>query len=610
MSYVPKLLADSITLLGYEKTVTDTFANLSPPTRLAIQNLSGQSSGTTVWLREDGREGFFKWIVGDQSAKVTSDPLQGIYIAPLADPSGASGIWQRVDIRSIKPEWWGAKGDGNTNDTDAFVAASVYMKSQNGGILELRKNAVYIVGKQRFLNNVTATSDLSGDSISYTPSRILWLENISGNIIIKGNGATMRAPNGMLYGTFSETTPATPTNHPLPYYGRDKATPYDVMIGFRSCTGNIRIENLELDGNCENQIWGGKLGDVDWQIPCSGIAQDGYDAASIIIENVNSHHHCQDGIEAVTCATIINSKFNYNCRNGISVRSGTGWLLIETDSLWNGRGSHASAPASGMDIEAEYGPIRKLLAINCRFMHNLYQEVVSDSGPVSGAHFLNCTFASDVAYALFISKPRFVFDNCLIVGPFRLASDGGIIFSEAPKFNNCHFTDDPAYTLNNKVNNWQSTSLVLGVKFSGCTVDFSRGTPLPDAQAGPLTFIFTSSSLTTTFTPATNFNGTLSQHCAMSYSALTNYAVFDDDTCMVNGVQIFKTSGTVRAPAVALPQAITATTANTTSAASPSGNEFNDLVGKFNALLSDVTAQNSKLREEIVALRTANIQSA
>lgn len=64
-------------------------------------------------LTEAGRDGLFRWQSGDQSADVAADTLQGLAVAPAADPTGASGCWARVwDGVNGKPEWFGATTGG------------------------------------------------------------------------------------------------------------------------------------------------------------------------------------------------------------------------------------------------------------------------------------------------------------------------------------------------------------------------------------------------------------------------------------------------------------------------------------------------------------------
>jgi len=78
----------------------------------------------SVYLDSGGRSGEFVWTPGDHSAVVAADTLNGLYIAPNSDPSGASGAWVRkFDGDEALVDWWGAVGDKNMDCSAAFQAA-------------------------------------------------------------------------------------------------------------------------------------------------------------------------------------------------------------------------------------------------------------------------------------------------------------------------------------------------------------------------------------------------------------------------------------------------------------------------------------------------------
>ncbi|HEU5067477.1 MAG TPA: glycosyl hydrolase family 28-related protein [Sphingomicrobium sp.] len=97
------------------------------PDRTALSNAA---SGTPVaLLGEAGREGLFTWSASDHSAQVAADPNQGIHIAPASDPTGKSGVWVRKFDGFANARWWGAKGDGTTDDSAAILAALATLKA-------------------------------------------------------------------------------------------------------------------------------------------------------------------------------------------------------------------------------------------------------------------------------------------------------------------------------------------------------------------------------------------------------------------------------------------------------------------------------------------------
>jgi hypothetical protein len=74
----------------------------------------------------DGGGGSFRWDGSDLSTEVTADTQSGIYVAPNSDATGASGAWVRQYIGAVNVEWFGAVGDGVTDDTAALKSAFVY----------------------------------------------------------------------------------------------------------------------------------------------------------------------------------------------------------------------------------------------------------------------------------------------------------------------------------------------------------------------------------------------------------------------------------------------------------------------------------------------------
>lgn len=90
-------------------------------TRTALKALD-TTKATTAYLKEAGREGIFKWTTGNFSSQITADTAEGIYLKADAIASSA-GAWVRVFIRVADVRWFGALGDGTTNDTTAVVAA-------------------------------------------------------------------------------------------------------------------------------------------------------------------------------------------------------------------------------------------------------------------------------------------------------------------------------------------------------------------------------------------------------------------------------------------------------------------------------------------------------
>jgi hypothetical protein len=142
MSQVPKLATPDLTTqqkTAVEKYVRSaTTASVTGATtfvadRTALAALA--TSTPAAYLGESGREGIFVWSSANNAANVTSDPNQGVYVAPSSDTTGASGAWvRRYNGSDLNVKWFGAVGDGTTDDHGAFAAAVAFLGNPGGAI--------------------------------------------------------------------------------------------------------------------------------------------------------------------------------------------------------------------------------------------------------------------------------------------------------------------------------------------------------------------------------------------------------------------------------------------------------------------------------------------
>jgi hypothetical protein len=118
--------------------------------------------------KESGIEGFFEW-----QAESTEDDNGGTVIKPKAfKQPNQKGRWHRVFDGAISVKWFGAKGDGVTDDGATITAAAKALQGAGRGVL------LFPPGVYRLF------------SVGQTYGRVAELMNLSGVRVI-GYGATL-----------------------------------------------------------------------------------------------------------------------------------------------------------------------------------------------------------------------------------------------------------------------------------------------------------------------------------------------------------------------------------------------------------------------------------
>lgn len=111
------------------RTLADRFADIvHKRTRAQLQALTAaQAPAGSRWYMTDAyRFGSFVAVSTDQSALVTADAQQGVFIPYSGASSGASGGFLRESIDRPEARWFGATGDGSTDDSTAMTAFVAY----------------------------------------------------------------------------------------------------------------------------------------------------------------------------------------------------------------------------------------------------------------------------------------------------------------------------------------------------------------------------------------------------------------------------------------------------------------------------------------------------
>jgi hypothetical protein len=335
--------------------------------------------------------------------------------------------------KTLDPKKFGIVPNTGKNLTDNFIALSNSINKLGGNTTVIIPKGIYIIGKQ----------SLGLDGVYLSGHDVVSLKNCN-NVKISGmKGTKFIYANNLKFGSFN---PQTGELHPaiLPFYDKKYIAQIGCALRTTNCN-NIEFNNIEIEGNINNTIIGGKWGDTGYQLWHYGVYIS--NSKNIKVTNINAHHFALDGISVSGSGreemniSLNNCKFEYNGRQGFSWIGGKGVVATNCKFNHTGKSKIQSSPGAGLDIEAEGGnEVINGQFINCEFINNSGCGIIADTGPSKNINFKGCTFIGVSNWSVWVQKPSYTFNKCTFNGSFvhgYITTD----FKEATKFYNCIFED-------------------------------------------------------------------------------------------------------------------------------------------------------------------------
>lgn len=263
---------------------------------------------------------------------------------------------------------------------------------------------------------------------------------------------------------------------------------------------NIRIENIEIDGNNipATEKKGTTLykgGFIGHGIQMGANGTYFLNTKNVSLYNLNIHHMTLDGIvfqdyykdpalfpnQPLSNLSIENTICNYNRRQGFSWVGGRGIKVVNSKFNNTGKttsGVAAGNPAAGLDIEPEQSADGSYLwcidgkFIKCDFINNTGTALGNDltGHRTKTITFDSCVFHDVDGFAVWVKGKGITFNNCKIWGGF-IHGNEGLSAEDATSFNNCDFADEEIPGLPGVYNKGYALveSISRRMRFNNCT---------------------------------------------------------------------------------------------------------------------------------------------
>jgi|GEM_PF-1367464 len=370
------------------------------------------------------------------------------------------------------------------NDHQALVDAAAFFQARNGYGTLIFDDGEYIIGNQQLWTYGDPVPGTDWEEVNYPSGGIpgscesmvvnqvgFTLSNCAQFTVQGGANTALKYRPCLYYGAFKKDAVTQEVVRPV---GPDPAecrscldtlhspdllhAGVGVMFSFYHCD-SINLFDVELNGNVGEAIYGVRSANDGTQTAYDGIYL--FESSRAVVRNVNAHHFGRDGInigsaynsntaQATFMDTypglnvtvddladsivppiqrtvlfynqVLDSKFNWNCRNGMSWTGGSKLDVANGEFNYNGNGRFASEPSAGVDIEGGGGAMRVRYGTfdDCDFLHNGQNGIVSADGQCIGQQdfvFRNCTVKAGIlGNAMWPEARDMEFYDCKIYG--------------------------------------------------------------------------------------------------------------------------------------------------------------------------------------------------
>ena len=246
--------AKSIALIAAAEWYAQVQSGSAVPSRAALAAAAG--SKISLMLGEAGREGLFAWTGGNQAALVTADPAQGMAIAPASDPSGASGAWVRKFSGPLSVRWFGATGNGVTDDSGAFIAALRWLAADaaNSAGFYRASARLFVPAGHYYLGtttiDITQTLIIEGESTGMMGTaqgtKLRWAAGATGIRIQRYNTSSANAVDSATH--FGGDGTILRSLHLYGGYAGTEGEFHGIHAKARVCLDHCAVENFQGDG--------------------------------------------------------------------------------------------------------------------------------------------------------------------------------------------------------------------------------------------------------------------------------------------------------------------------------------------------------------------------